>query len=90
MTKYQKKLIEQKFYDYANLSDGDLWRVVYERTLIKNAFDIGEKLIKLVFVDRRQRYNVCRELKISKANFYYHYSRIIEIAFMFAKDLKLV
>ena len=55
MTKYQKKLIEQKFYDYANLSDGDLWRVVYERTLIKNAFDIGEKLIKLVFVDRRQR-----------------------------------
>lgn len=89
MTTSQKKTIETEFNKYPN-NDNEKWAVVYERTLIKSKFEISEKILQLYFREQRQPYNICRLLKISKSNFYYHLSNLYETSYLFAHELNLL
>lgn len=89
MTQNQKKTIENEFNRYPN-NDNQNWAIVFERTLIKSRFEITEKILQLYFRERKQPYNICRLLHISKSNFYYHLSNLYETSYLFAHELNLL
>ena len=87
----RNEFIKSKFFDSRTLDENDLWRVVYERTETKLKWQIEERVMRMVFIDKKQPYNILKELKIPNIRTYYYYlGNICQIGFLFAKDLKLI
>lgn len=89
MTQNQKKTIENEFFNYPT-SDNALWKAVFENTLKKFKWEREELVMKKRFIEKKQRYNICRELQIPKRTYYLYLNRIYETAFMWAVELKVI
>lgn len=89
MTPEQRKTIEREFYNY-NSNDNALWKTVFDNTIKKFKWEREEQVIKKVFIDQKQPYNVCRELGIKQRTYYYYLNQIYETAYMWAKELNLI
>lgn len=89
MTQQQRREIENQFYAYKD-SDNSLWRTVFENTMAKFRYDIEETILRMYYIEHRKQYNICKTLCISKRNFYYHLQKIIDFAYMVAKDKGLI
>lgn len=88
MTAQERKKIENAFYEYPN--NNGQWRRMVECVLTKFRFEREEALIRMYFFERRQIYNICKTFKITTRNFYYCLSNIMNVAYLFAKDLILI
>ena len=88
MTQEQRQKIENAFYNHTENANTE-WDKVVERTLIKFSFEREEQIIKMKFVERKQRYNICKELQIKKRQFYYYLNRIYDVAYLWAVELGL-
>lgn len=89
MTSKQRKKIENEFYNY-QANQNLLWRTVFDNTLKKFKWEREEQVMQMKFLHKRQRYNICEELKIPKRTYYLYLNRIYETAFMWAKELNLL
>lgn len=96
MTQKQKirrrnNIVKQQFFNYPILDENDLWRIVYLKTVDKLKWQIEEKVMQKVFVEKKQPYTILRELNIGDIRTYYHYlNNICEIGYMWAKELKAI
>ena len=89
MTAQERKKIENAFYDYPNNTDERLNKLV-ESVLTKYRFERNEQLIRMYYFERKQIYNIRKTFKITTRNFYYCLSNIMDMSYLFAKDLKII
>lgn len=86
----RNNLVKRELYRNAD-NENSLWATVYANTLKRYKWETEEKVAELTFIKKMQKYNICRELKISNVRTYYYYlDRICGTAYLWACELKLI
>ena len=88
MTAEQRKTIEEQFYNYK--ASNEQWRSVFDSVLIRYKWKSEEALLRKKYIEHKNHKRICKEIGISKRTYSYWQNRILEDAYMFAKELKLL
>lgn len=89
MTQQQRREIENALFTYPN-NPNPIWNIVYEKVRDKYKWEKEETVLRLRYADKRQRYNICKEMRISKSVYYYYINRLLETAYLWAIELHLL
>lgn len=65
------------------------WVKVFENTLSKFKWEQKDKLMQKRYIERESPERTCHELAISRSTYFYWVEDILQVAFMWAKELKI-
>ena len=66
------------------------WCTVYEKTLEKYKWENKDKLIQKRYIERKSVWRTCDEIGICRATYFYWLEDILQTAFMWTKEFKLM
>lgn len=75
------------------LSDSErmsLWIQVFEYTLIKYTGEYKDRLIRMKYIDQCSRRQICGKLHIGTATYHRWLDEILETAYMWSRNLKIL
>ena len=65
------------------------WCLVFEKTLERFRWEKKDELMRKKYIERKNPYTICAEIGIGRSTYFYWKEEILQIAFMWATDLKL-
>ena len=65
------------------------WCLVFEKTLERLRWEKKGELMRKKYIERKNPYTICAEIGIGRSTYFYWKEEILQIAFMWATDLKL-
>lgn len=83
------KTIEKEFRKYPNNENAE-WKSVCDKTLERFKWTQNEKLIRKYYFDGKSPIEVYMELYMSEREFYYSKREILDMAFRWAREYKLL
>ena len=83
----QEQLVIRAIYETERLHG---WCTVFEKTLEKFKWEQKDKLMQKRFLDRKSVWRTCEEIGISRATYFYWLEDILQSAFLWAKELRLM
>lgn len=84
-----EKAIERQLFE-VNCADNDLWRVLFNNLLITYKWTDYEKLIRKRYIEHKSVVSVCMEISISEKTYARWRHEILNKAFDWAKEYKLM
>ncbi len=88
MTQAHKK-IESEFRKYPD-NESPEWKVVCDKVLERFKWTQNEKLIRKYYIEKKSPIAVCMEICVSEREFYYSKREVLDMAFRWAKEYKLL
>lgn len=82
-----EQLIIRAVYDAERMRG---WCKVYEKTLDKFRWEQKDKLMQKRYIERKGVTKICCELHIAESTYHYWHNDILLIAYMWARELKLL
>lgn len=82
-----EQLIIRAIYDQERMR---AWCNVYEKTLEKFKWEHKDKLMEKRYRERKKPEKICREIGIARRTYDYWVDDILEVAYRWAKELKLL
>lgn len=83
------KTIEREFRKYPN-NENSAWKVVCDKVLERFKWTQNEKLIHKFYFESKSPTSVAMELYMSEREFYYSKREVLDMAYRWAKELKLI
>lgn len=83
------KAIEKEFRKYPN-NECNEWKTVCDKVLERFKWTQNEKLIRKYYIENKTPIAVCMELFMSEREFYYSKREILDMAFRWAREYKLL
>lgn len=74
----------------ADKNPDERWLKVYFAVVAKYKYEREEMLVDMLYKQHKRRYNILKTLNITKENYYYSVRKILNFAFTYAKELKLI
>lgn len=65
------------------------WCLVFEKTLERFRWEKKDELMRKKYIERKNPYMICGEIGIGRSTYFYWKEEILQIAFLWATDLKL-
>lgn len=65
------------------------WCLVFEKTLERFRWEKKDELMRKKYIERKNPYTICAEIGIGRSTYFYWKEEILQIAFLWATDLKL-
>ena len=82
-----EQLVIRAIYDQERMRG---WVTVFEKTLEKFKWEQKDKLMQKRYIERKSIWRTCEEIGISRATYFYWLEDILQTAFLWAKELKLI
>lgn len=81
-----EQLIIRAIYETEQLRG---WVMVFEKTLEKFKWEHKDKLMQKRYLERKSIWRTCDEIGISRATYFYWLEDILQVAYLWACELKL-
>ncbi len=82
-----EQLVIRAIYDQERMR---AWCTVFEKTQDKFRWEHKDELMRKKYIERKKPYRICDELSIADRTYHYWHNQVLEVAFMWAKELKLL
>lgn len=82
-----EQLVIRAIYDQERMR---AWCHVFEKTQDKFKWEHKDKLMQKRYVEHKKVWRVCDELHIVERTYHYWHNQILEVAYMWAKEFKLL
>lgn len=82
-----EQLVIRAIYDQERMRG---WVKVFEKTLDKFKWEQKDKLMRKRYLERKSVWRTCDEIGICRATYFYWLEDILQTAYLWAKELKLL
>lgn len=82
-----EQLVIRAIYDQERMRG---WVTVFEKTLDNFKWEHKDKLMQKRYIERKSVWRTCEEVGISRATYFYWIKDIIQTAYLWAKELKVI
>lgn len=82
-----EQLVIRSIYDQERIRS---WVTVFDMTIEKFKWEQKDELMQKRYIERKGIWRTCDEIGISRATYFYWLDEILRVAFMWAKELKVI
>ncbi len=83
----QEQLVIRAIYETERLR---AWCTVFEKTQEKFKWEHKDKLMQKKYIERKKPWKICDELNIADRTYRYWLNQILEVGYLWAKELKIL
>lgn len=84
---HTEQLVIRAIYETERLRG---WCTVFEKTLEKFKWEQKDKLMQKRYLERKSVWRICEEIGICRATYFYWLEDIVNTAYLWAKELKIL
>lgn len=83
----QEQLVIRAIYQTERLRG---WCTVFEKTQEKFKWELKDELMQKKYIERKKPWKICDELNIADRTYRYWLNQILEVGYLWAKELKIL